>query len=54
MVLLCYGFSKIWITQEMSIEELIKIIATFVIGFIFIVIGIVFIQKRNLEILGCK
>ena len=30
---------------------MIKIVVSFVIGFVFIVVGIVFIQKRNLEIL---
>lgn len=47
----CYGFSKIFVTQELGLNELIKIIVSFVIGFLFIVVGIVFIQKRNLEIL---
>lgn len=35
----------------MSFNELGKIIAMFVIGFAFVVIGIIFIQKRNLEII---
>ena len=49
--LACYGFTKVLVTEEMSFTELGKIIAIFVIGFVFIVIGIIFIQKRNLEII---
>ena len=35
----------------MEIRELGKVIGIFVVGFVFIVLGIVFIQKRNLEII---
>ena len=51
IALVCYGFTKVFVTQEMSFQELGKIIAIFVVGFVFVVIGIIFIQKRNLEIL---
>lgn len=51
ITLVCYGFTKVLVTQEMSFQELGKIIAIFVVGFVFVVIGIIFIQKRNLEIL---
>lgn len=37
--------------EEMSFDELWKIVTLFVIGFSFVVIGIIFIQKRNLEII---
>ena len=49
--LACYGFSKILVTEEMGFGELWKIVATFVAGFSFVIIGIIFIQKRNLEII---
>lgn len=49
--MVCYGFTKVFVTEEMSFNELGKIISMFVIGFAFVVIGIVFIQKRNLEII---
>jgi len=35
----------------MSFSELGKIVAMFVVGFVFVVIGMIFIQKRNLEII---
>lgn len=49
--LVCYGFTKVLVTQEMSFDELWKIVVLFVLGFVFVVIGIIFIQKRNLEII---
>ena len=51
IVLVCYGISKILVTQEMLIKDLVKIAICFVIGFTITVIGIVFIQKRTLEML---
>ena len=47
----CYGGSEIIAMQSLSIMELIKIIVLFVIGFSLIVIGLVYSQKRVLEIL---
>ncbi len=51
IALVCYGFTKVLVTEEMAFAELGKIITVFVVGFVFVVIGIIFIQKRNLEIL---
>ncbi len=51
IVLTCFGFSKILTSEKLELTDLIIIVATFVVGFICFVIGIVFIQKRNLEIL---
>lgn len=51
IALACYGFTKVLVTEEMSFQELGKIIGAFVVGFVFVVIGIIFIQKRNLEII---
>ena len=51
MVLACYGISKITIFTELTILQVVKIIVSFVIGFTCIIIGLVFSQKRILEIL---
>ena len=51
IVLTCYGFTKILVQQEISFGELGETIAIFVCGFALIVTSIVFIQKRNLEII---
>lgn len=50
IVLACFGFSKILVTDKLELKDLIEIIASFVAGFVFLVIGIVFIQRRTLEI----
>lgn len=50
VVLVCYGISEILILNEMSIEGLIKIIAMFVLGFTCVILGLVYIQKRTLEL----
>ena len=51
MVLACYGISKITIFTELTIMQVVKIIISFVIGFTCIILGLVFSQKRILEIL---
>lgn len=51
IALACYGFMKVLVAEEMSFQELGKIIAAFVVGFVCVIIGIIFIQKRNLEII---
>ena len=52
IALVCYAFAKILTSETVDIRDVIvKIVITFVIGFVFIILGIVFIQKRNLEIL---
>ncbi len=51
VALTCYGTAEIIVLKEMSFTELAKIVVTFVIGVIAIVIGLVFINKRTLEIL---
>ena len=50
VTLICYAFTKILVTEEISFINLGKIIAIFVLGFIAIITGIIFIQKRTLEI----
>lgn len=51
IALSCYGCSEIIAMQSLSIIELIKIIVLFVIGFALIVVGLVYSQKRVLELL---
>ena len=47
----CYGLAEVLVTKEISFEEVGKIVIIFVIGFISIVLGLVFLNKRTLEIL---
>ena len=51
IVLCCYGFSKILVQKELLIEDLIWIIASFMLGFTLVILGIIYIQKRTLELL---
>lgn len=51
MILMCYGISKILVSEEISFFELAKVIVIFVAGFFAIVTSVVFIQKRSLEII---
>ena len=51
IALSCYGGSEIIAMQSLSVMELIKIIILFVIGVSLIVVGLVYSQKRVLELL---
>jgi len=51
IVLACIGISKIMVAKTISFEVVGKIIAIFVVGFTMIIIGLVYSQKRVLEIL---
>lgn len=51
IILTCYAMSKILVSEEISVFELVKTVVIFVIGFIAIVTSVVFIQKRSLEII---
>ncbi len=48
---MCYGIAETLVLKTMSFIELAKIIAVFVIGFVAIVLGLVFLNKRTLEVL---
>lgn len=50
IVLTCYGISKILVQKEMEFWDAGKVIITFVVGFTFIVLGLVFLNKRNMEL----
>ena len=51
IILTCYGIAEILVLKEVSFLEVGKIIAIFVLGFICIVIGLIFLNKRTLEVL---
>lgn len=51
IILVCYGMAKVLVTDQMSFEQLAKIILIFVLGFTFTIISIIFTQKRTLEML---
>lgn len=51
IILTCYGIAKILVSPEITFFELGKTIVIFVLGFLAIVISVVFIQKRSLEII---
>ncbi len=51
VALVCYGIAKILVSEEITFFELGKTVIIFVLGFIAIVVSVVFIQKRSLEII---
>jgi len=51
IALTCYGISIILVTTEMGFQEIIKPVVSFVIGFTMIILGLIYMQKRTLEIL---
>ena len=51
IILSCIGISKIIVAKTISFEGVAKVIALFVFGFTLIIIGLVYSQKRVLEIL---
>lgn len=50
IILSCYGFANILVIDEMTFSQMAKIVAIFVVGFTMVIVGLVFIQKRTLEI----
>lgn len=51
IMLACYGLAEILVMKEMDFLEVGKVIFTFVVGFLAIVIGLVCLNKRTLEVL---
>ena len=51
ILLACYGLAEIMVMKEISFKEVGKVIVIFVIGFISIVLGLVYLNKRTLEVL---
>lgn len=50
MILVCYGFARVFVLEELYFSEIIKIVFIFVLGFIFSALGLVYIQRRTLEL----
>jgi len=51
MISICHAISIILVTETIDIKTIIKVVILFVLGFFGIVVGLISIQKRNLEIL---
>ena len=51
IVFACYGISTIIVNEELEIGQLLLIILSFIIGFTCIVLGIIFMQKRTMEMI---
>lgn len=51
IMLCCYGIAEILVMKEIAVYEVIKIVAIFVAGFLAIVLGLVFLNKRTMEII---
>lgn len=51
IILVGYGVASILVAKEIDFINILKIIFLFVLGFIFTILGIVFAQKRTLELL---
>lgn len=47
----CYGLAKILVMKEISFKEVGGVIIVFVIGFVSIILGLIFLNKRTLEVL---
>lgn len=50
IVLTCYGIAEILVQREMEFVHAGKVIVVFVIGFTCIVLGLIFLNKRNMEL----
>lgn len=50
MVFVCYGFAEILVLEELYFNEIFKIVILFVLGFTCAILGLVYIQRRTLEI----
>ncbi len=51
MILACYGMAEILTQERLDFWPLLKIIVSFVVGFIFVITGMVQMQRRTLELL---
>jgi len=50
IVLTCYGIAEILVQERMGFDQAGKVIVIFVIGFTSIVLGLIFLNKRNMEL----
>lgn len=51
IILACYGLAKILVMKEISFTEVGQVVVIFVLGFLAIVLGLIFLNKRTLEVL---
>ena len=51
VVSMCYGIARIIVNKTMQVQDIILTAVFFVVGFTLIVLGILFMQRRMLEIL---
>ena len=51
IMLACYGLAKILVMKEISFTEVGQVVVIFVLGFLAIVLGLIFLNKRTLEVL---
>ncbi len=51
IMLACYGLAEILVMDEISFQEVGKVIVIFVIGFVAIVLGLISINRRTLELM---
>ncbi len=51
IILACYALAEVLVMKEISFQEVGKVIVIFVLGFVSIVLGLVFLNKRTLEVL---
>ncbi len=51
VVLTCYGIAKLIDARTLNVVEIVTVVVSFVLGFTFIVLGIIYMQKRMLELL---
>ena len=47
----CYGIAEILVTKEMAFQEVGKVAFIFVFGFVCIVLGLIFLNKRTMEVI---
>ena len=51
ILLACFGMAEVLVLKEITFKEVGKIVAIFVVGFLAIVFGLIFLNKRTLEVL---
>lgn len=52
ILLACYGMAELLVKKQLSsVQEISKVVVAFVFGFISIVLGLIFLNKRTLEVL---
>lgn len=51
ILLACYGLAEILVMKEISFQEVGKVVIIFVLGFVSIILGLIFLNKRTLEVL---